>query len=64
MLLYSLKKEVMPSDIWGKRCFFLRFEDTEYRVPSDYDSYLKRLYGENYYYEEPAEEDRKSHIGG
>ena len=43
---------------------FLRFEDTEYRVPSDYDSYLKRLYGENYYYEEPAEEDRKSHIGG
>lgn len=56
-------KEVMPSDIWGKGVF-LRFEDTEYRVPSDYDSYLKRLYGENYYYEEPAEEDRKSHIGG
>ena len=56
-------KEVMPSYIWGKGVF-LRFEDTEYRVPSDYDSYLKRLYGENYYYEEPAEEDRKSHIGG
>ena len=56
-------KEVMPSEIWGKGVF-LRFEDTEYRVPSDYDSYLKRLYGENYYYEEPAEEDRKSHIGG
>ena len=36
-------KEVMPSEIWGKGVF-LRFEDTEYRVPSDYDSYLKRLY--------------------
>ena len=56
-------KEVMPSYIWGKGVF-LRFEDTEYRVPSDYDNYLKRLYGENYFYEEPAEEDRKSHIGG
>ena len=56
-------KEVMPSEIWGKGVF-LRFEDTEYRVPSDYDNYLKRLYGENYFYEEPAEEDRKSHIGG
>ena len=60
---YDWKKQLMPCYIWGKGVF-LRFEDTEYRVPSDYDSYLKRLYGENYYYEEPAEEDRKSHIGG
>ena len=62
MLLYSLKSDAFL--YLGEKVFFLRFEDTEYRVPSDYDSYLKRLYGENYYYEEPAEEDRKSHIGG
>ena len=56
-------KEVMPSEIWGQGGM-MPFEDTEFRVPTDFDNYLKRLYGENYRYEEPSDDEKKSHLGG
>lgn len=54
-----LHKEVMPSNIWGEGVF-REFEGMKVRVPSDFDSYLKRLYGNNYLHEEP--DKKKSHL--
>lgn len=55
-------REIMPTEIWGDGKM-MKFESEEYRVPSLYDSYLKRLYGNNYMNEEPDEEHKKSHLG-
>lgn len=52
------KKEVMPREIWGSGVL-MNFENTEFLVPSLYDEYLKRMYGENYLNEEP--DVKKSH---
>ncbi|VST43120.1 putative LicD-family phosphotransferase wchP [Streptococcus pneumoniae] len=56
-------KEVMPVEIWGEGVE-KPFEDTFFKVPTEYDRYLKRLYGENYLYEEPSDDEKKSHLGG
>ena len=56
-------KEVMPREIWGQGVE-LPFEDTQFKVPTDFDSYLKRLYGQNYRYEEPSDDKKKSHLKG
>lgn len=55
------KREVMPTEIWGQGQL-LDFEDSQFRVPSDYDNYLKRMYGDNYLTYEPSDEEKKSHI--
>ncbi|MCG9872570.1 LicD family protein [Streptococcus suis] len=52
------KKEVMPTEIWGEGILH-QFETEEYLIPAQYDQYLKRMYGENYLTEEPA--NKKSH---
>lgn len=56
-------KEVMPVEIWGEGVE-KPFEDTFFKVPTEYDRYLKRLYGENYLHEEPSDDEKKSHLGG
>lgn len=53
-------KEVMPTEIWGQGVW-LPFEDTLMKVPSEYDTYLKIMYGERYKEEEP--EHKRSHHG-
>gem|GEM_PF-772524 len=57
-----IRKEVMPSYIWGMGVMKI-FENEKYVVPTEYDKYLKRLYGYNYMNEEPNPEKRKSHLG-
>lgn len=52
------KKEVMPRTIWGDGVQ-MPFRDTSFLVPTEYDTYLKIMYGENYLTYEP--EDKKSH---
>lgn len=60
----KLKKEIVPTEWWGEGKF-LKFNELDIRVPYDYDSYLKRLFGYNYKtYEPPIEERKKSHIKG
>lgn len=56
-------KEVMPVEIWGEGVE-KPFEDAFFKVPTEYDRYLKRLYGENYLHEEPNDDEKKSHLGG
>lgn len=56
-------KEVMPVEIWGEGVE-KPFEDAFFKVPTEYDRYLKRLYGENYLHEEPSDDEKKSHLGG
>lgn len=52
------KKEVMPTEIWGQGVW-CDFGTEQFLVPTQYDTYLKIMYGENYLTEEPA--DKKSH---
>lgn len=52
------KKEVMPVEIWGEGVWH-QFETEKFLIPTDYDRYLKIMYGENYLSEEPDE--KKSH---
>lgn len=52
------KKEVMPANIWGEGVL-LPFRDTHFLVPTEYDTYLKTMYGDNYLTYEPK--DKKSH---
>lgn len=52
-------KELFSKDTWGNG-IMLKFEDTEFRVPTKYDDYLKQLYGQNYATEEPNH--KKSHL--
>lgn len=52
-------KELFPQKVWGKGKV-VNFEDTQFRIPEQYDKYLKQLYGNNYASEEPAY--KKSHL--
>lgn len=52
-------KEMFPANYFGNGVP-LMFEDTEFLVPREYDTYLKQLYGGNYATEEP--DHKKSHI--
>lgn len=54
-------KEMFPSGYWGNGTL-MKFEDGNYLVPVKYDSYLKQIYGNNYFNEEPLK--KKSHIDG
>jgi lipopolysaccharide cholinephosphotransferase len=52
-------KEMFPTRVWGAGKL-VPFEDITVRVPSEFDMYLKQLYGKNYASYEP--EDKKSHL--
>jgi len=51
-------KEIVPKKYFGDGTIMF-FENGNYRIPTDYDNYLKSLYGN--YLELPPEEKRKSH---
>lgn len=60
----KLQKEIVPSSWWGngRMCYF---RDLKVRIPSNYDQYLKQLFGSNYAtYEPPKSERTKSHLKG
>lgn len=62
MVSSKLEKEIVKSAWWGmgKK---MKFREIYVQVPSNYDGYLKRLFGENYIEYEPAISDRKaSHL--
>ena len=60
----KIEKEIIPSSWWGYGTKS-RFRDLEVLVPSNYDEYLKHLFGENYAdYEPPDTERTKSHLYG
>lgn len=48
----------MPLDVFDNR-ILMPFEDTELYIPKDYDTILRRMYGD--YMQLPPEEKRKSH---
>lgn len=56
-------KEIFPREIWGEGAL-VKFESENYYVPEQFDSYLKKLYGENYLTSEPSDKDKnwKKHI--
>lgn len=55
------EKEIMPVSIWGNGVLHA-FGAQEFFIPSEYDAYLKRLYGEDYMETLPSKEKRKSHM--
>lgn len=55
-------KEIFPREVWGEGAF-MNFESTKVRVPTEYDIYLKKLYGKDYLNKEPDLSHRKSHLG-
>lgn len=55
------EKEIMPASIWGEGILHT-FGSHEFYIPSEYDEYLKRLYGADYMETLPSEEKRKSHM--
>ncbi len=60
----KLKKEIVPTEWWGNGKK-VSFRDLDVLVPSNYDAYLKQLFGENYAsYEPPVEDRKKSHLYG
>ena len=60
----KLSKEIVKSEWWGEgaeKCF----REIMVKVPSNYDGYLEKLFGDNYAdYEPPEEERKKSHLRG
>lgn len=52
-------RELFPREVFGDGVL-KEFEGIKVRVPSQFDVYLKQLYGENYANEEPS--DKKSHL--
>lgn len=52
-------KEIVPIYIMGTPMLY-QFEDTQFYGPSDYDAYLKQLYGD--YMQLPPEEKRHVHL--
>lgn len=60
----KLKKEIVPTEWWGDGKLS-KFNELDVFVPSQYDNYLKQLFGDNYRtYEPPVEERKKSHLTG
>ena len=57
--LYYGKKEIMESDWWTGKANELCFEGFSFRVPSDYDSVLKHLYGD--YMKLPPKDQQVTH---
>ena len=55
-------KEIFPIKVWGNGKL-VTFNGLNVRVPEEYDSYLKQLYGHNYLHEEPDDAHKKSHLG-
>ncbi len=57
------RKEIFPREYWGNGKL-LRFEDTSFLVPDEYDKYLKKLYGKNYLTTTPSDKEInfKQHI--
>lgn len=60
----KLKKEIVPYSWWEDGTTG-QFRELSIALPSDYDSYLKQLFGDNYATYEPPESERtKSHLTG
>ena len=60
----KLKKEIVPFVWWGNGTKG-RFRELSVLLPTDYDNYLKQLFGTNYATYEPPEDERtKSHLSG
>ena len=60
----KLKKEIVPYSWWGEGTIG-KFKELSIAIPSDYDNYLKQLFGDNYATYEPPENERtKSHLYG
>ena len=60
----KLQKEIVPYSWWGEGTTG-QFRKLSIVLPSDYDSYLKKLFGKNYATYEPSESERtKSHLTG
>lgn len=57
------KKEIMSKDWWGNG-IEMDFENQKFLVPSNYDEYLKQLYGDNYFTYTPneAQQNKKRHV--
>lgn len=54
------EKEIMPRSIYSE-FVILDFEKKKYRAPKEYDTYLRRLFGESYMSLPPEEERKSSH---
>lgn len=60
----KLKQEIVPFVWWGNGTKG-RFRELSVLLPTDYDNYLKQLFGTNYATYEPSEDERtKSHLSG
>jgi len=55
---YSLERATFPKSCYEKTVM-LPFEDAEFRVPADYDTVLRTIYGD--YMQLPPEEKRVAH---
>ncbi|MBM7641775.1 LicD family protein [Streptococcus loxodontisalivarius] len=56
-------KEIFPKEVWGDG-ELLDFETEKFLVPTQFDSYLKKLYGDDYLTSEPSDKAKnwKKHI--
>lgn len=60
----KLKKEIVPFSWWDNGTVG-QFRELNVLLPKEYDNYLKRLFGDNYFSYEPQESERKkSHLTG
>lgn len=57
------KKEIFPKEVWGTG-ISKKFVDTDFLVPEQYDTYLKKMYGKEYLTTEPSrkKQENKKHI--
>ena len=51
-------KDLMPKSVYGKGALY-QFEDAEFRGPEDYDTFLRKLFGD--YMKLPPVEERNNH---
>lgn len=56
----DVRKEVFPRRVFEEHCY-AEFEGKQFRIPIEYDSYLRQIYGD--YMLLPPEEKRVSHHG-
>lgn len=56
-------KEIFPKEVWGTG-EKVAFETEEFIIPTQYDTYLRKLYGNDYLTTEPSDKDKnwKKHI--